>query len=98
MWRFLLIPLAPVAAILASWPALAPAQPEARDDPFPIRRVVVPLDRLPVEMQRRGPLITLARDEFEAKVRLAAAAHQAMQRRPRLLKAFYAAEVSAQAL
>lgn len=69
------------------------AQPQPAANPFPLRRIIIPLERIPGELQRSGVLVQMTRDEFEAKLRKATASYEEMQRPPRLVKAFYTAEL-----
>jgi hypothetical protein len=73
---------------------------EAPADPLPIRRIQLPAERLDLELARvrQGVLVQLSRDEFEAKVRAAAAAGRARQHPPRLLQAQYRARLQETAL
>lgn len=100
-----MIPLRPHALLaLACLPCIGGpaettrAQPAAHADPVPLRRIVIPFDRVPAEAQRQGVLVQLPRAEFEAKVRAAALAKEAARIQPRLLKAVYTAEFSGQSL
>lgn len=70
------------------------------DDPLPLQRVVIPLSRLPAELERtrQGVLVQMPRDEFEDRVRRAARSGEALRNAPRLLKASYSAELVGKAL
>jgi hypothetical protein len=72
-----------------------PAQEHAAADPLPLRRVVIPLERVAAELQRARPgvLVQLPRADFEARVLAATAGLEAARTVPRLVKAFYAAEL-----
>jgi hypothetical protein len=65
------------------------------DDPFPIRRVLLPEDRLAAELERarQGALVRLRRSDFEQRVRKAAAAARAPAETPRLVDARYRAKL-----
>jgi len=69
-------------------------------DPLPIRRVLLPADRLAAELERarRGVLVQLSRDDFEAKVRKAAQAGDPLKNPPRLVEARYRATLTETAL
>jgi hypothetical protein len=67
-------------------------------DPFPLRRIVMPLERVPAELQRQGVLVQIPRAEFETKVREAAQASEAIRRQPRLVKTVYTAQWSSAGL
>jgi hypothetical protein len=88
LWAFLVLPF------LAGWAALTWGQTPSAAELFPVRRIAIPLERVPAELQRLGVLVQLPRADFEAKLRQAAQAHEAGQRQPRLVKAVYTAEVS----
>src|SRR5947209_10245719 len=68
-------------------------------DPLPLRRVVLPPERVVAELERagRGALVPLPRDRFEELVRRAAAG-VARQPPPRLVEAHYRATLAGQAL
>ncbi|GEM_PF-3377984 len=83
---------------LLSGPQAASFAQPAPADPFPLRRIVIPLERLPAELQRQGVLVQMPRAEFEAKVHQAAQAQEALKQQPRLVKARYTAELNGQAL
>jgi hypothetical protein len=78
--------------------AASPEEPVA--DPVPIRRVLLPPDRLAAELERakRGVLVQLSRDDFEAKVRKAAQAGAPLKNPPRLVEARYRATLTEAAL
>jgi hypothetical protein len=82
----LLLALVPAAGVCFQDAELA--------DPLPLQRVVVPPERLAEELkrQRDGILVGLTRDEFEAIVRQAAQAKNAVA--PRLLEARYRATLA----
>jgi hypothetical protein len=69
-------------------------------DPLPLLRVLVPPQRVPIEMERarKGVLRQMPRDEFEALVQRAASADQARRNPPRLLQARYRATLKEAAL
>src|SRR5438270_14041449 len=73
------------------------AQPA--EDPIPLRRVVLPPERVAAELERagRGALVPLPRDRFEELVRRAAAS-SARQPPPRLVEARYRATLADQPL
>src|SRR5262249_30801450 len=80
--------------------SLCAGQDSKIDDPLPLRRVYIPVGRIPLERERvrQGALVQLPREEFETKVQKAAKARQAAKKAPRLAKATYAAEFDGQAL
>lgn len=70
------------------------AQGPVLDDPLPLQRVVIPLSRLPAELERARPgiLVQMPRSEFEALVQRAARASDPAREAARLIKASYRAE------
>jgi hypothetical protein len=62
-------------------------------DPVPLRRVLIPPERVPAELERvrQGILVQLPRKEFEARVRSAAQAGALRKQPPRLIQARYRA-------
>jgi hypothetical protein len=87
-------PLAAVAGATSFVPGTESSVPSAAADPFPIRRTFLTGDRLTAALAdaARGALARLPREEFEAKVR-AAAAHAAAPP-PRLAEARYRAALT----
>src|SRR5436309_9940179 len=85
-------PSDPFGAVAGAVARPVPCAPPA--DPFPIRRVYVAGDQLTAALGRatKGSLVRLPRDEFEAKVRAAAAATSGPP--PRLVEARYRATLS----
>src|SRR5437867_12082631 len=71
------------------------AQEPALEDPLPLQRIVIPADRLALELAKakQGLLLPLPREEFEARVQRAARAQQASAQPPRLVQARYVAEL-----
>jgi hypothetical protein len=63
------------------------------NDPIPLRRVLLPLERLPQEMERvrQGVLIQLSQEEFEARVARAARLAEAARNPPQLVETRYQA-------
>src|SRR5438067_4918484 len=96
-----------IIAGLLAWFTLSPCRPvtlsplpaQTTDDPLPLRRVVLPPERVAAELERagRGALVPLPRDRFEELVRRAAAG-VARQPPPRLVEARYRATLADQAL
>lgn len=72
------------------------AEPDAAPEPLPLRRVVVPPERLPAELERvrQGLLVQLPRAEFEERVARAARAVEAARTPPRLVEARYRATLT----
>jgi hypothetical protein len=68
---------------------------ESLPDPVPLRRLLLPPERVPEEMKRlgQGTLKQLPRDEFEGLVRRAARAGEAARKGPRLVEARYRARL-----
>ncbi|MCE9531704.1 MAG: hypothetical protein K8T89_11365 [Planctomycetes bacterium] len=68
---------------------------EPLEDPFPIRRVLLPKDRLAAELERvkQGILVRLTRKEFEERVRQASRGLRQPVAPPRLLEATYHAKL-----
>jgi hypothetical protein len=71
----------------AAEPDTAPAEPPS------LRRILIPADRVPAELERvrQGVLVKLPRADFEARVRRAAQAHENRRNPPRLIEARYRA-------
>ncbi|MBV9122178.1 MAG: hypothetical protein JO112_02300, partial [Planctomycetes bacterium] len=88
---FLLGSLAPLAWLFSSG-----AADEPMVDPLPLRRVLLPAERLPAELARvqQGVLVKLPRAEFEARVRQAARAGEALKSPPRLVESRYSAALA----
>ena len=84
------------AAGVASAAAVGVASPPV--DPFPIRRVLIPPDRVDSVVTSVGVLRRMPRDEFEAKVRAASTALAAAADPPRLVGAIYRATLADGAL
>ncbi|MCS7045306.1 MAG: hypothetical protein NZO58_03010 [Gemmataceae bacterium] len=81
---------------LLSLTGLAAAQawdPPASRESLPLRRLVLPSERLGTELQRWGVLVQLPRDDFEARVRAALKSAERPPTPPRLVKAVYTAEL-----
>src|SRR5262249_22734469 len=73
---------------------LVPPSPcRAQTDPLPLRRVLVPPERVPQEMERvrQGVLVQLSQEEFEARLARAGRAVDAGRNPPRLVEARYRA-------
>ena len=64
-------------------------------EPLPVRRVLIPADRVPAEMERvrQGVLVQLPREAFEAKVQRASQAGEILNNPPRLVEARYRANL-----
>ncbi|MEK7215445.1 MAG: hypothetical protein AAB289_07620, partial [Chloroflexota bacterium] len=90
--------LALALLLLPSGPQAASQAQPAPADPFPLRRIVIPQERIPSELERQGVLVQMPRADFEAKVRQATQAQKALRQQPRLIKAIYTAELNGQAL
>src|SRR5947207_9883822 len=65
----------------------------AENDPLPLRRVLIPPERVPRELERarQGVLVQMPREEFEARVQRAMQAGEALKNPPRLAEARYRA-------
>src|SRR5205823_4138780 len=91
-----------LVGLLGCVPGLVPAADEeaAPPDPLPLRRVQIPPGRVAAELERarQGMLLQLPRDEFEAKLRLARQAADALKKPPRLALARYRARLAGNAL
>src|SRR5262249_25504766 len=63
------------------------------NDPIPLRRVLLPPERLPQEMDRvrQGVLMQMSQEEFEARVARTARVVEAAKTPPRLVEARYRA-------
>src|SRR5262249_24848354 len=90
----------PVRAALLLALFLLPFLPISADeprasDPFPLRRILIPAERVAAEMQRlkQRVLVQMPRDEFEAKVKQATQAADRQNQLPRLLRASYTARL-----
>src|SRR5262249_40132292 len=70
------------------------------EDPMPLRRILLPPNRVAAELERvgQGVLVQLSRADFEARVKKAAAAGQALKNPPRLIEANYRARLEGNAL
>jgi hypothetical protein len=76
-----------------------PAATDSVADPVPIRRVLLPADRVAAELEKRqGVLVQLSREDFEAKVARAALAMEAAKDAPHLVEARYRATLNGNAL
>lgn len=88
---------ASAALLLAIVAVTGLAQSEADElpDPIPLRRVVLPAEKLPAELKRAqdGVLVRLERKEFEKLVQKAARASKDRQHRPALIEARYRARL-----
>src|SRR5436309_1181890 len=86
---------AAVAVCLAVVTTLSAGQAPPGDDPLPLRRVVLPPEQLAAELGRvkQGALVKLTRDDFEGRVKRAAAALATPERTPRLTHVEYTAEL-----
>ena len=96
-------PLAPLLAVplVFLYPVVPSASAdEPLPDPLPLRRIVVPPDRVAGELERarQGTLIRLSRGEFEERVRQAAQARLFLQNPPRLVEAYYRGKLDKGAL
>jgi hypothetical protein len=71
------------------------SSPDELPDPLPLRRLLLPPERVPEEMKRlgQGLLRQLPRDDFEDLVRHAARAGEAARKVPRLVVAHYRARL-----
>jgi hypothetical protein len=69
--------------------------PDDLPDPLPLRRVLLPPERVPEEMKRlgQGLLKQLPRDDFEDLVQRAARAAEAAKKQPRLVESHYRARL-----
>jgi hypothetical protein len=69
--------------------------PDDLPEPLPLRRVLLPPERVPEEMKRlgQGLLKQLPRDDFEDLVQRAARAGEAAKKLPRLVEAHYRARL-----
>ncbi len=84
--------------LLAAGGAAFSDAPSPDGEPLPIRRVLIPVERVPAELERLGVLVQMPRLDFEAKAQDAQKALEAAARQPRLMKATYAAEFAGQTL
>ncbi len=75
-------------------PILLPT-PTDDADPLPIRRVLVPLERVAAEIERAGAkkLVHLSQEEFDARLRAARLAQTALLEPPRLVETHYRASL-----
>jgi hypothetical protein len=80
-------------------PMVAMAQPRT-EDPVPIQRIDLPVERIPAEMEnvRRNVLKQMAHSDFENLVRQAAAAREAEREPPRLVASTYRAVLQGDSL
>src|SRR5262249_21118835 len=87
-------------AVLAAIPATVCVGQVPSSDPLPLRRVVVPLDRVPAELERvkGGTLVQLPLADFEERVKKAFEAGAALKNPPRLVKARYRADLQKNSL
>src|SRR5579871_2877973 len=94
LWSILLLGAFLPLASGGAGPDTAPAEP------LPLRRVLIPADRVPAELERvrQGVLVKLPRAEFEARVRRAAQAQENRRNPPRLIEARYRATLVDNAL
>jgi hypothetical protein len=99
-YRHLLLALAACAALVAPTIFSPSAAQEPAADPLPIRRVLIPPERVPAELERLRPgtLVRMPREDFEARVRQAAQAADAAREPPRLVEARYTASLADLAL
>src|SRR5262245_35240737 len=81
-----------VLLLLAMLGVSTSGQAPPSPDPFPLRRIVIPFERLPAELQRQGVLVQIPRAEFETRVREAAQASEGAKLQPRLVKTVYTAQ------
>lgn len=88
-----------LVVVLLMLPLAGRADPPGKNDPFPIRRIIIPPERLPTELHllKRGELRDLSRREFEERVRKAAQPAGPAQP-PRLLRARYRGRLEGTAL
>ncbi len=79
----------------AAAPTAEDKSPSLPDDPFPIRRVLLPQDRIAAELERarQGTLVRLQRTDFEQRVRRAADAARGPVDVPRLVDVRYHAKL-----
>lgn len=87
----LLFLLSVCALVSASAVAAEPKEP--LPDPLPIRRILLPADRLPAELERvrQGMLVQRARADFEAQLQRAQQAAETLKNPPRLVESRYRA-------
>lgn len=80
--------------------ASANGQTSLDDDPLPLLRVIATPEQLVQELAKLKPgaLVKLPRDEFEARVRKAAAANAQVRATARVVSAHYQAELSGESL
>jgi hypothetical protein len=93
--------LARIMAVYCLLPSAFCLLPSAfADDPLPLRRVLLPADRVTDEMKGPGQsaLKQLPREEFEELVQRAARAGEASKRVPRLIEAHYRTRLVEQSL
>jgi hypothetical protein len=74
------------------------AQDPVLGDPLPLQRVVIPMSRLPAELEKQKVLVQMPRDEFEALVQRAARAGDPARGAARLIKSAYSAELAGNCL
>jgi hypothetical protein len=83
----------------AQWQVLLPPgffpAPQNLPDPIPLRRVLIPQERVATELKRAGSgvLVKLSRRDFEAQVQRAAQAAERSNHPPRLVEARYHARL-----
>src|SRR5262249_6902070 len=91
--RLVLLALLSAAALptAAALVAADGASSDDKPDPVPIRRVLLPPERLAAEMERaqQGLLVQLSRPDYEARVRSPAPPDLTRQAPPRLIEARY---------
>ncbi len=89
------VPALLVCGLAALAATMAMGQGPPLDDPLPLQRVVIPLSRLPAELERvrQGVLVQMPREEFEALVQRAARSGDRAKGAARLIKAAYTAQL-----
>src|SRR5579863_3826334 len=87
--------LAMCVCVMLPVQAVADESGPALEDPLPLQRLVIPLSRLPAELERvrQGVLVKLPRAEFEKLVQRAARAADLAKDVPHLGKVRYTAEL-----
>lgn len=83
--------------VFPGWMVVVSSPSLGQEDLLPIRRILLPAHKpLPAELDkaRKGPLVTLPYEEFEALVRQATRAEHRQKQPPRLAAAYYHAELS----
>src|SRR5260370_30809526 len=81
-------------------PRAAPVNEEEEADPLPLRRVLIPEERVPAVLEKvqQGVLRQLPYDDLRTKLRAASRGARAIQKAPRLVKAHYSATLRGTAL